>query len=78
LAITEADVNDALSAQLSALEHARDMTALCMEGKGSEEKRRAAMKALEAADAFVLEVRRGMVLQAAKILGATVKRGRST
>jgi hypothetical protein len=54
------------------------MTALCMEGKGSEEKRRAAMKALEEADAFVLEVRRGMVLQAAKILGATVKRGRST
>jgi hypothetical protein len=34
------------------------------------------MIALEAADAFLLDLRRGMVLQAAKVLGGTVRRGR--
>jgi hypothetical protein len=76
--VTEADVLLAQEEQLAALEAARDITAQCMDGKGDEAKRRAAMKRLEEADALLLDVRRGLVVQAAKILGATVKRGRST
>jgi hypothetical protein len=74
--VTEADVLLAQEEQLAALEAARDITAECMGGKGDEMKRRVAMKRLEEADALLLDVRRGLVLQAAKILGATVKRGR--
>jgi hypothetical protein len=76
LAITEADILSAVEDQFAALEKARDVTAAYRDGKATDAERKQAMIALEAADAFLLDLRRGMVLQAAKVLGGTVRRGR--
>jgi hypothetical protein len=78
LAITEADILSAVEDQFAALEKARDVTAAYRDGKATDAQRIRAMIALEEADALLLDMRRAMILQAAKVLGATVRRGRRT